>query len=66
MHWNLEYIIFWNSFTKLIWDDTSCDSQCKYIIPQATKIYLDIIKTFVKCEIYDDRINQQLIAYEKS
>jgi len=36
MHRNLEYIIFWNSFIKLIWDDTSCDSECKYIIPQAT------------------------------
>ena len=36
MHINLEYVIFWNSFRKLIWDDTSCDSECKYIIPQAT------------------------------
>jgi len=32
MQRNLEYIIFWNSFRKLIWDD----SVCKYIIPQAT------------------------------
>jgi len=32
MQKNLEYIIFWNSFRKLIWDD----SACKYIIPQAT------------------------------
>jgi len=31
----------------------------------ALLIYLDIIKIFVKCEIYDDRVNQQLIAYEK-
>ena len=36
MQRNLEYIIFWNSFRKLIWDDTSCDSECKYISPQAT------------------------------
>jgi hypothetical protein len=28
-------------------------------------IYLDINKTFVKCDIREDRLNQQLIAYEK-
>jgi hypothetical protein len=46
MQRNLEYLIYWNYFRKLKWDDTSCDNEWKYIIPQVTnKISLcEIIK----------------------
>lgn len=48
MQRNLEYIIFWDYFRKLIWDDTSCDSECKCISPQATnkKSLCEIIQEF--------------------